>query len=36
MSNLTQFLGAMHACDPKDTEESLPLVYDEVCRLAAH
>ncbi len=36
MSNVTQFLGAMHACDPKDAEELLPLVYDEVRRLTAH
>jgi RNA polymerase sigma factor (TIGR02999 family) len=35
MSDLTQFLSAMEAGDPKAADELLPLVYDELRRLAA-
>ena len=36
MSDVTQFLGAMDGDDPKSAEELLPLVYEELRRLAAH
>src|SRR5688572_25734983 len=36
MPDATQFLGAMNAVGPKAAEESLPLVYEELRRLAAH
>ena len=36
MSDVTQFLGAMDAGDPKAGEQLLPLVYEELRRLAAH
>jgi len=36
MSDATQFLGAMDAGEPKAAEELLPLVYNELRRLAAH
>ena len=36
MSDATQFLGAMEAGDPKAAEDLLPLVYEELRRLAAH
>jgi RNA polymerase sigma factor (TIGR02999 family) len=35
MSDVTQFLGAMDAGDPKAAEELIPLVYEELRRLAA-
>lgn len=35
MSNVTRLLGAIEAGDPKAAEELLPLVYDELRRLAA-
>jgi hypothetical protein len=35
MSDATQFLGAMDAGDPKAAEELLPLVYEELRRIAA-
>lgn len=35
MTNVTQILGAMQQGDPKATEELLPLVYQELRRLAA-
>src|SRR5262245_2576615 len=34
MSDLTQLLDAMGAGDPKATEEVMPLIYDELRRLA--
>jgi len=36
MSDVTQFLGAIGAGDPKAAEDLLPLVYEELRRLAAH
>jgi RNA polymerase sigma factor (TIGR02999 family) len=36
MSDVTQFLGTVHSGDAKAAEELLPLVYDELRRLAAH
>jgi len=36
MADVTQFLGAIGAGDPKAAEELLPLVYEELRRLAAH
>jgi RNA polymerase sigma factor (TIGR02999 family) len=36
MSDVTQILGAMQQGDPKASEELLPLVYQELRRLAAH
>ena len=36
MSDATQFLGAMDAGGPKAAEDLLPLVYEELRRLAAH
>ena len=36
MPDATQFLGAMAAGDPKAVEEFLPLVYEQLRRLAAH
>src|SRR5262245_16320797 len=36
MSDATQLLGAMDASDPKAAEDLLPLVYEELRRLAAH
>lgn len=36
MSDATLFLGAIDADDPKAAEELLPLVYEELRRLAAH
>jgi RNA polymerase sigma factor (TIGR02999 family) len=36
MSGVTQSLGAMDAGDPKAAEELLPLVYEELRRLAAY
>jgi RNA polymerase sigma factor (TIGR02999 family) len=35
-SDVTQLLGAIDAGDPKAAKELLPLVYDELRRLAAH
>ena len=36
MSEVTQLLHAAEQGDPKATEELLPLVYEELRRLAAH
>lgn len=36
MSDATQLLGAMDAGDPNTAEELLPLVYEELRRLASH
>jgi len=36
MASVTQILGAMSEGDPKTPEELLPLVYEELRRLAAH
>lgn len=36
MSDVTQFLGAMERGDARAAEELLPLVYEELRRLAAH
>ncbi len=36
MSNVTQLLGAIDSGDPKAAGELLPLVYEELRRLAAH
>ena len=36
MNEVTQILGAMQQGDPKATDELLPLVYQELRRLAAH
>ena len=36
MSDVTRILDAMHQGDPKAAEELLPLVYEELRRLAAH
>ena len=36
MADVTQFLGAIGAGDPNAAEELLPLVYEELRRLAAH
>ena len=35
MSNVTQILGQIEAGDPRAAEQLLPLVYDELRRLAA-
>jgi DNA-binding GntR family transcriptional regulator len=35
MSEVTQILQAIEAGDPKAASELLPLVYDELCKLAA-
>ena len=36
MSDVTRILDAIQQGDPKATEELLPLVYDELRKLAAH
>ena len=36
MSDVTRLLGALEQGDPKAAEELLPLVYEELRRLAAH
>src|SRR5881296_1467001 len=36
MSDVTRILDAIQQGDPKAADELLPLVYEELCRLAAH
>ena len=36
MSDITQLLSAMDSGDPRAAEELLPLIYDELRKLAAH